>query len=354
MRIVALVKRILIQIIRDKRTLALVFIAPLLVLTLMDLVFNGDPVEPVLGLENGNPSLITALKEADVIVKEYDSVNDIEEIIIEDDLDGFLLIENDEATLTLLNENPSTAKALEAKVKQTFNKELQQKNLENLGIPVTNNLEDPVETAYVYGTQETELYDTISPVLIGFFVFFFVFLIAGIGLINERTVGTLERLLATPIRRGEIVSSYLIGYGILAFLQTIIVVLFAIHILDIVLVGSIWHVLLINIIIALVALSLGILLSTFASSEFQMVQFIPIVIVPQIFFSGIFPLEGMADWLQAFAKLLPLYYAANALKGVMYKGYTLMDVSLNLYVLLAFATVFILLNLVALKKHRKL
>ena len=58
--------------------------------------------------------------------------------------------------------------------------------------------------------------------------------------------------------------------------------------------------------------------------------------------------------MQAFAKLLPLYYAANALKGVMYKGSTLMDVSLNLYVLLAFATVFILLNLVALKKHRKL
>ncbi len=110
----------------------------------------------------------------------------------------------------------------------------------------------------------------------------------------------------------------------------------------------------INLLLALVALSLGILLSSFAASEFQMVQFIPIVIIPQVFFSGIFPLEGMADWLQVISKIMPLYYAADALKGVMYKGLAFSEILNNLYILAAFAVVFITLNLFALKKYRKL
>lgn len=138
--------------------------------------------------------------------------------------------------------------------------------------------------------------------LVSFFVFFFVFLIAGIALLKERTSGTLERLLATPIKRYEIVAGYVIGYGLFALIQTIIVVLYAVNVLDIVLVGSIWLVLLTNILVALVALSLGTLLSSFATSEFQMVQFIPLVIVPQVFFTGIFPLDGMSDWLQKSAR----------------------------------------------------
>ncbi|MFP3380885.1 ABC transporter permease, partial [Bacillus sp. SIMBA_069] len=88
-----------------------------------------------------------------------------------------------------------------------------------------------------------------------------VFLIAGIALLKERTSGTLERLLATPIKRYEIVAGYVIGYGIFALVQTLIVVLYAVNVLDIVLVGSIWLVLLTNILVALVALSLGTLLS---------------------------------------------------------------------------------------------
>jgi ABC-2 type transport system permease protein len=106
--------------------------------------------------------------------------------------------------------------------------------------------------------------------------------------------------------------------------------------------------------LALVALSLGTLLSSFAASEFQMVQFIPIVVIPQIFFAGIFPVEGMADWLQGIGRIMPIYYAADALKAVMYKGLGLAEISGDLLALAIFATVFIILNVIALKKHRKL
>jgi ABC-2 type transport system permease protein len=85
-----------------------------------------------------------------------------------------------------------------------------------------------------------------------------------------------------------------------------------------------------------------------------MMQFIPIVVVPQVFFTGIFPFESMPEWLQAIAKVMPLYYAGNALKDVMYKGMALGDISGKLLALAVFALVFIVLNVIALKKYRKL
>ncbi len=349
MRVIALVKRILLQIRRDKRTLALLFFAPLLVLTLMNFVFNGNEIKPELGVVGANKPLIEQLEAADIIVKPYEEVADIKDTVKENKLDGLLQLTADSFILTVTNDNPTIAKMIEMKVKQLLQLQAQP-SFEQA--EATNQL--AIQTDYIYGSSETVSFDTFSPILIGYFVFFFVFLISGIGLLNERTTGTLERLMATPIRRFEIIAGYLISYGILAFIQTIIIVLFSIHVLDIILVGSIWDVLFINIITALLALSLGILLSSFASSEFQMIQFIPLVIVPQIFFSGIFPLEGMADWLQGLAYIMPLYYVAEALKGIMYMGLGLSDVVRPVLILVAFIVCFIILNLFALKKYRKL
>lgn len=345
MRIMALVKRIMLQIARDKRTLALLFIAPLFILTLMNFVFNGKDVNPTIGLTGASDTLVEALEARDIEATPYEKTPaQMKNFLTNKNLDGFLTIDNTGIKLTLTNDNPTTAKTLQMKIEQLLQLSAQ---------PHTRMMPLNVETHYIYGDEDTVLFDTFSPMLIGFFVFLFVFLISGIGLLNERTSGTLERLLATPIKRFEIIVGYFIGYGILALIQTIIVALFAVQVLDIVLVGSIWAVLLVNIVTALVALSLGILLSSFASSEFQMIQFIPLVIVPQIFFCGIFPIDGMADWLQQLAYVMPLYYAADALKGIMYMGETVSDIATNLYVLLGFIIVFVLLNLVVLKKYRK-
>jgi ABC-2 type transport system permease protein len=249
--------------------------------------------------------------------------------------------------LTLLNSNPTISKTLQMKLNQVISQMYSPNTM-----PFAPKAPE-ININYIYGNSETTVFDVFSPVLVGFFVFFFVFLISGIGLLRERVTGTLERLMSTPIRKGEVISGYLLGYGLFAIIQTIIVVLFAINILDIVLVGSIWNVLLINLLMAFVALSLGILLSTFAASEFQMIQFIPIIIVPQVFFSGIFPLEGMADWLQSLSKIMPIYYGADALQGVMYKGWGLNQLSSDILALIAFAAVFVILNIFALKKYRK-
>lgn len=338
MRIAAIITRIIQQMKRDKRTLALLFLAPLLVLSLMYFIFNSDEASMTLVVSNGSAPLIEKLENADFNIIEDN--NFTKKQLEEKAYNGWLAVAPTTIKLTLLNDNPSQAKILTMQLAQILQP-----------TPASPN---SLETDYVYGGKETVIFDIFSPMLIGFFVFFFVFLITGIALLKERTSGTLERLLATPIKRSEIVAGYMLGYGLFALLQTIIIVLFGIYVLDIVHMGSIWLVLLINMLVALVSLSLGALLSSFAASEFQMMQFIPLVIVPQIFFSGLFPLDSMAEWLQNLGHIMPLYYAADALNGVMYKGYSFNEILLNLLVLACFAIVFVVLNIISLKKYRSL
>ncbi|HAX73835.1 MAG TPA: ABC transporter permease [Firmicutes bacterium] len=343
MRIKALIKRIILQLWRDKRTLALLFVAPLLMLSLLYVFFNGETVHPKMGVYQLEDSVIALLEESDFDVLELSHLD--AQILTDKNLDATLQKDGDQYVLTLENSDPTVSQTVELKVKQL----LQQASLKNAtAVPIIN-----IETNYIYGSADTVLFDVLNPILVGVFVFFFVFLISGIGLLRERTTGTLERLMSTPVSKYEVVLGYLLGYGIFAVIQTFIIVFFTIYVLNMVLVGSIWNVLLINLCTAFTALSLGILLSTFANTEFQMIQFIPIVVVPQVFFSGIFSLEGLPEWVGHVAKVMPIYYVADALKGVMYKGYGFADIKLHLGVLLCFIVVFVILNIVALRKYRK-
>ncbi|PSC77109.1 ABC transporter permease, partial [Mammaliicoccus sciuri] len=164
---------------------------------------------------------------------------------------------------------------------------------------------------------------TISPIFIAFFVFFFTFLISGISLLKERTSGTLERTLSSHIKKHEIILGYIIGYGTFAIIQTTLIVLYAIYVLQMVTEGNILLVFITNVLMSFIALTLGLLLSTFASSEFQMIQFIPLVVIPQVFFAGIIPVESMHKVLVYIAHIMSLYYAGDTIQYVRLRGYHL-------------------------------
>lgn len=387
-RVMAIVKRIANQFRRDKRTLALMFIAPLILITLINYLFDGDAVDPKVGVQGVSSEMVAQLKDTDIKVKQYDAVSNVKNTIKSDDLDAFIKQDGTDVQLTFENSDPGVSKQIQmklqaalmaeqkdamkqlgesmqetaAKVQQSLAvvaKQYAAQTGQQLDIPKVN-LQIPdqqqltISTDYIYGDADTTFFDTIGPIFIGFFVFFFVFLIAGISFLRERTTGTLERLMATPIKRWELETGYLLGFGIFALAQSIIVALYSIHVLDMVQMGSIWYVSLITLMLAMVALTLGILLSTFANNEFQIVQFIPIVIVPQVLFCGIFPLEGMADWLQWIAHIMPLYYGADALTSIMVKGEGFAGFATDFYILVGFALVFMILNIFALKKYRKI
>lgn len=356
MRIRALITRIIKQTIHDKRTLALMMIAPIIVMSLVYFLFNSSEENFLkVGVYNTSNEFNKNLKESDLDIIEYKNKTNIKDKIINDDLDAFIVKNKNELEITYENSSPINTKEIKGKVQGVLLKdELGKLSLianKNNNMIKNNNT---IDSKYIYSDEDLTYFDTISPILIGFFVFFFVFLVSGISLLKERTTGTLDRLLATPIKKSEIVMGYLIGYGIFAVIQTIIIVLFSTYVLDIKIVGSIWLVGIVNILIAFIALSLGLLLSTFANSEFQIMQFIPVVIVPQIFFTGLIPIENMANWLQTIAKVIPLYYGANALSSIFVKGYDFYNISGYCIALIIFIILLFLLNIIGLKRYRKI
>lgn len=360
MKLLAMIQRVIIELLRYKRTLALMFLAPLLVLTLMYFIFNSDEDTTLnIGIADSVSTKITDhMKNDDVSFKHFDSNQNVKAKIEDNHLDAFIYQDHQTLHVTYTNEDPSKS----ASVKQLVHQSIQKDKMNDIkkvmnSLPQaaknkdTNDIQ--LDHSYLYGDKDSNYFDKMFPILMGFFVFLFVFLISGIALLRERTTGTLERVLATPIRRSEIVFGYLLGYGIFAIIQTLIIVLFSIYLLNINLAGSLWYVLLINILLAITALVMGIFISTFANSEFQMVQFIPIVAIPQVFFSGIFPLENMTPWLANIGYLFPLRYAGDALTNIMIKGQGWSNIWFDVLILLIFIILFIILNIIGLKRYRK-
>lgn len=355
MRVKAIIIRIIKQTIHDKRTLALMMVAPMIVMTLVYFLFNSNEENLLnVGVYNTSSEFNESLKDADLNIKDYSDKNNIKNKITNQNLDAFIVKNNNELEITYENSSPINTKEIEAKVQATILKDefLKISSKVNKNIGESNKIS--IDSSYVYSNEDLTYFDTLSPILIGFFVFFFVFLVSGISLLKERTTGTLDRLLSTPIKRSEIVLGYLIGYGIFAVIQTILIVLFSIYVLNITIEGSISLVVIVNILIALVALSLGLFLSTFANSEFQIMQFIPIIIVPQIFFTGLIPIESMSIWLQNIARIMPLYYGASALSGIFVKGFNFYNIYNDCIILIIFIIVLYTFNIFGLKRYRKI
>ena len=342
MRIKALVIRILRQIIRDKRTMALLIFAPILVLSMLYLVFDGDEYTPKIGLVNIPEPIQNQLNFENAKIKHYDSIELAEKDLFERKLDGYLRFDNMTPSIMLEGSDPSVNGSVMRWI-QTALSSLQQ-----------NSPLKEIEVNYVYGSSDMGQFDYFGPVLLGFFIFFFVFLIAGVSFLRERTTGTLERLLSSPLRKWEIVTGYIIGFGIFTVIQAAIIAWYSIYVLGMLMEGSFGYVMLITLFVSLTALTLGTLLSSFANNELQMVQLIPLVVVPQVFFSGLFNLETISEWLSWIGPLTPLYYASEALRNVMVRGFGWDMIYKDLLILAGFSLLFMMLNIAALRKYRKI
>lgn len=341
MRIRALAIRIVRQFIRDKRSLAMLFIAPMLILLLMSLIFNGSAYKPEVALVNVPEPIQAKLLEHDAIIHSY-SLKRAEQSLAKGEIDAIINFTDRMPEIKLEGSDPTVNKAVMLMMQQI----IQELN------PFAGT--EKLTVTYLHGSENMTSFDNFGPVLVGFFSFFFVFLLAGIAFLRERTGGTLERLLATPLHRWEIVAGYLLGFGIFAMLQSVLIAWFSINMLGILMVGSFWLVLVCTLALAMTALTLGTFLSAFANNEFQMIQFIPLVIVPQVFFSGLFNMDTMADWLRGLSYIIPLSYGAEALRGVMIRGEGWSDIAVNIYVLLGLSLFFIVANVFALRKHRRI
>lgn len=157
--------------------------------------------------------------------------------------------------------------------------------------------------------------------LLGVFPMTSMFLVTAVTMQRERSSGTLERLMATPIGKFDLVLGYALAFGILAVLQAVITSFVSFTLLDLQVAGPSFGIMLLAVLNAVLGTALGLLVSAFARTEFQAVQFMPLFLLPQVFLSGLMaPRERMLGVLQAVSTVLPLTYSYDALRTLTVDG----------------------------------
>jgi len=364
-RIGALALRIVKQFRRDRRTLAFLFLVPILVLWLLGLAFRS-PKGPVrLGLAYHGPEslftpsgqlepkreIILRLREAGFEVEEVKK-EELESAIREGRLEAGLAVDGEKFIQGLLR---GEGEGVQIVVEGA---DPARSSIALAGLSRALRSTSPggskaqLEVHYVHGGPTYDILDYFAPAFIGFFVFFFVLILACIAFLRERSRGTMERLMASPLRRAEIMLGYMLGFGLFAVMQSGVVLLYTIYGLRIHYGGALWLVFLVELLLTMAAVNLGMFLSTYAHSELQAVQFIPLAILPQAFLSGIvWRIEDMPWAFRGVARALPLTYANWALRDVMVRGKGLVEVWPNLLALLLFALAMVVLGALMLRRE---
>ncbi|MCF3141267.1 ABC transporter permease [Paenarthrobacter sp. AR 02] len=160
-------------------------------------------------------------------------------------------------------------------------------------------------------------FDRVGLMMLAIFPFVVMFLVTSITMLRERTSGTLERLLTTPIHKADLLFGYALAFSIMASLQSLVATAVAYWVFGLDIKGSPGFVVMIAVINAVLGVALGLLCSAFARTEFQAVQFMPVVVVPQILLCGLFVArDDMNQVLEAISGVLPLTFSVDALKEI--------------------------------------
>ncbi|GCE11330.1 ABC transporter permease [Tengunoibacter tsumagoiensis] len=392
-RIAALSLRIIRQILRDKRTLALILFVPILIMTILYLVLtNTNSVHTLAlvrptgsGSEQTNTLLDSFLPAKDKLHVISIQADQVESTLKKGDADAALIFPDDfgqqiangkqpTVQITLEGSDPTVASGLrditEALAHQ-LNIALAISTFTSTSAhagpgqqPPANGPVQPIspssisvfhiqEPQYLYGGAEYTFNDSLAPAFIGLFSFFFVFLLTSVAFLRERTQGTLERVLVSPLKRTELVLGYVAGFLLFALIQSLLILLFVVFALRIHYSGNLALVFLVSLLLTIGSVNLGIFLSTFARNEFQIIQFVPLVFGIQVLLSGIlWPVGQLPQVLRLISYLLPLTYANDALRSVMLKGYSFSEIGNQLGALCLFALLMIFLSAVVTRQEK--
>ena len=357
--------RVVLEIRRDRPSLALLFIAPLVVTGLLTFILrdaSGPDVRIAVANEASGPAavagtrLVAALGSTGMTVAEATSADDARAAVRDGSATIAIILPanlaaSHGAQITLVTKGLDPA--ADAAQVQAVTSAVVGGIAASLGAVLPT-----ITRETIFGAPSTDPMAPFAPAIVAFFLYFFVYLLTGVSFLRERTGGTLERLMATPVTRSEVVVGYTLGFGVFATVQAAVLLCWALGSvavpalgplpafsvgLGIAVAGSPLLVFLVVLLLALGAVSLGIFLSTFARTELQVIQFIPVVLVPQFLLSGVlFPVDSLPAVLQPLVGVMPLGYAVDALRQVFIRGADLSvaAVQLDLVVLAGIAVLF--------------
>ncbi|MDQ0613963.1 ABC-2 type transport system permease protein [Microbacterium sp. W4I4] len=204
--------------------------------------------------------------------------------------------------------------------------------------------------AWLFADQDG-VFDRFGGAILALFPFIVMFLITSITTLRERRSGTLERLMTTPLGKADFIVGYAFAFGLMAILQAVVTVAFAVYVCGLTVDGPLWQLGLVAVVDAVLGTATGLLASAFASTEFQAVQFMPVLVFPQIILGGLFmPRDQMPDVLYAISDWLPLSHAIDAIQAVA-AGDEGWDVGAPLLIVVAFAVGFLVLAPLTLRRR---
>ncbi len=365
-----LARRVIQQRLADRRTLAMMIVVPMILLSFMGvlirnetgglkigLVDNDQGVELMGQAVNLGQRLETVLGTFTEFHTQTLTADEAHRKLNDGKLDAVITVPADFTSGVVQTHHLGLAVEFEGSnpmISDRLNKLLERVALQTanglalIGSPAADgapvDLQATIDASYLHGGAQYDTLDYMAPALIGFFVFFFVFLLTCISFLRERIDGTLERLQATPIRSHEIITGYMLGFLLFGLLQGAVTLLFTVFVLHIHYAGNLLEIFVVEALLVVLSVNVGIFLSTFAQNEFQVMQFMPLIVVSQGLLGGvIWKVEDMPGWLEPFSRLMPLTYANQALRDVMIKGNSLIDVIGQLLILIGFAVLFVLL-----------
>jgi len=204
--------------------------------------------------------------------------------------------------------------------------------------------------AWIY--NETPVFDRIGAPLLGLFPFLVMFLVTSIATLRERQSGTLERLLAMPLGKADLLAGYALAFGLVATVQAVIVASFAIVALGLDVAGAAWLLIVVAVVDCLLGTALGLFLSAFAATEFQAVQFLPAFVLPQFLLCGLLvPRESLPKVLEYASDVLPLSYAVDAMRTITVQTDGTADVLRDVGIVLAFVVALVGLGAATLRRR---
>ncbi len=334
----SIARRIIRQVLNDKRSLAMIVVAPIFLMTLLYLLLGQNAFTPVMATD-GLPGMMTDALAAQegIAVVEKSADETATEMIQNGEADAVISRDSNGVHVLMLEPDAVKVKAVTNAMKAAaakFN-------------PIGS-----INVDFIYGDADESTFDSIGYLLTGILSFFMIFIFSGISFVRERTQGTVERLMATPVRVVSVVGGYIAGFGVFAVAQSALLIIFAKFVFKMPFAGAWWLAGLVMLLIAFSAVLFGILVSAVSRTEFQVMQFIPIVIVPQFFFTGLIPIDTLPYHLSILSRIMPLYYGSTALRGVMVYGNGIAGIAGPLLSLCAYIAVLFVANLLAVKRYR--
>src|SRR5271157_4295841 len=371
-RAFAVTKRVLRDLKNDRRQLALIFIAPLLVISIFGVAFTGSVKDVRVVVVNGDTAVGNS-SLSDKIISNFDtSVLNVAYANSESDAVG--QVQNGSASAAIVFPSDFTQSVVARASGQTSVAPANT-TITILADKSNPNVSDPIIAAVntaaaqtiqglgrqapvsvdssnaVYGAN-AQFIDFFAPGIICIAVWQLTTLLTLISFVGERTSGTLFRLLASPMKESELVAGYAAAFGIIGIAQSAVLLSAAVILFHVTIVGDVLLAFGVIALLAIVSEGLGIMLSSFARREAQAIQFLPIVVLPAFLLSGVFwPIQAIPEWLRPVSYVLPTTYAVEAVRSVILRGWGLDKIYPDVIALLIFAGVFLVLATILLRRR---